>query len=64
MANASLKNNEDNLTSVLYGVRDLRLVSNYKIYYLRRFLYVWLVLIFFSVRNKGRYQNLDIMVMI
>lgn len=40
MANASINNENDNLTSVLYGVRDLRLVSiiNYQFYFLQFFI--------------------------
>jgi len=66
MANASINNETDNLTSVLYGVRDLRLVSkiiNF-ISYLQFFICLIGFKLFFSVRNNGRYQNRVIMVTI
>lgn len=64
---ATTNNDEkDNLTSVLYGVRDLRLVSIYIFcnIVIIIFSYIYIFFFYIIIRNNDQYQYPEIMVII
>lgn len=63
---ANSTNEQDNLTAVLYGIRDLRLVSILPKFIFEMLIVIIMVMVltnFFFLRNNALYPNLDVMVM-